>query len=109
MLGGILAMSAGLALAGLGRIRLAKMAIQKHLGHVPQGAARYRQVCPPGAGLGPKRRPFAEQGDVGGVKASRLSRKWAKQFSSEPWAWIGRASERRLRLHQQGYFDRKAA
>lgn len=45
----------------INRVKSAKLAMLQYLGRVPEGAARYRSLCPKGAGTGPDSHEFSEQ------------------------------------------------
>ncbi len=59
------------------RVKQAKLAIQKLLGTVPEGAASYRSVCPKGAGHCVSH-TMAEKNSVGRREALRRQRSFFK-------------------------------
>lgn len=68
------------------RVKLAKLATQQILGHVPEGSASYRRVCPRGAGsMNQKQIVNRPQILVGARKAHRRSVRFIQQHKFTAW------------------------
>jgi hypothetical protein len=93
----LLASVSALALASMSRVNRAKVAIYNKFGFVPEGAARYRTLCPKGAGHGPARHQITEQKTVGARKFFRRQARLAKRLGFDVDEVAGRA-----RMEEQG-------
>jgi hypothetical protein len=66
------------------RVVAAKRSLQKMLGFVPEGAGRYRMLCPKGAGHCAGH-TFAEQQLVGRRAFTRRQRRFVQAMKYSPW------------------------
>jgi hypothetical protein len=75
----------GLAALSMGRIKRAKLELYKMFGEVKEGGVRYRQLCPKGAGMGPKTHTMEQRNTVGARKFFRKSRQLQRDFDYLGW------------------------
>ena len=69
----------------INRVLAAKMAQRKLLGKVIEGSSTYRQLCPKGAGFGPKLHTMEQRTFIGGRRFARTQRRFVKALAYTPW------------------------
>ena len=70
----LLSALAAVGTRGMSRVKAARMSIYQALGKVPEGSARYKTLCPRGAGAGPKKHSIMVRDEVGAKKFHRRAK-----------------------------------